>query len=213
MKVVLAGVVGFAAGFFVCKQALELRLEKKYREDLDEAKEFYRDRMAEKIAAEREQINLNAVSEVVKEEQSTVDRLLAPYQTGKLISKMEPVPAPKIPTIVRERPKATNPTPVPDDTSTPYIITDEDFFEGLKDHTALTFTYYRGDDTLAAEPGDKAIEGKVRIGLIGEGTANLVFDGNKSGDPCVVYIRSHQATSDCEIALSEGKYSEEVLGL
>lgn len=219
MKVVLTGAVCFAAGFAACKLWLEVKLEKKYREDLDEAKAFYRNRYAEKVAALEEQ-ELVAAEEKTPDEideptpHDMLNEVLSPYQTGVLIPKEElrPVPAPKIPTIVRERPKASNPTPVPDDVSKPYIITDEDFFEGYEDHTALTFTYYAGDDTLAAQ-NDKPVEGKVRIGLIGEGKELLIWDGNKSGDPCVVYIRSHKATADCEVVYSEGKFAEEVLGL
>lgn len=91
------------------------------------------------------------------------------------------------------------------DTSTPYVVTLDEFYENEQEHTQHSVTYYEGDEVLADER-DQVIED---ISLIGKD--NLAF-GHLSNDPNVVYVRNDQKKMDFEIARSEGKYAHEVLG-
>lgn len=91
------------------------------------------------------------------------------------------------------------------DTSRPFVVSLDEFYENEPEHTQHTVTYYEGDEVLADER-DQVIED---ITLVGK--ANLTF-GYLSNDPNVVYVRNNQKKMDFEIAKSEGKYAHEVLG-
>lgn len=95
---------------------------------------------------------------------------------------------------------------IPDEEN-PFVITVGDYMEGQEDFDKLTITYYDGDDTLCDER--EVIIADVERTV---GSENLHKFGVGSGDKTIVYVRNIRLTSDFEIILHEGKYSEHVLG-
>lgn len=92
------------------------------------------------------------------------------------------------------------------DSSSPYIISHDEFFEAEMDYEQTTLTYYEGDDVLTDDK-DQPIRDLDRI--VGED--NIQF-GRGSKDKNVVYIRNEKLMSDFEVTRSFGSYTEEVLG-
>lgn len=88
-----------------------------------------------------------------------------------------------------------------------YLVTQEEHMENARDYRQISLTYYAGDNVLVDEE-DRPIETPHKA--IGHG--NLQF-GRWSGDDNLVYIRNEEIRAELEIALSQGKYSVEVLGL
>lgn len=87
----------------------------------------------------------------------------------------------------------------------PYIITNEEFFEGEKDYEQTALTYYREDDVLADERDQPVPEDTV-------GEEHLTRFGYGSNDHNMVYVRNDTMQIDFEINLSYGSYAQEVLG-
>lgn len=90
---------------------------------------------------------------------------------------------------------------------TPYIITQEEFFENEPSYTQVSISYFRGDDVLADEQDD-AFQDHSVIG----GSDNLRF-GYGSNDKNLVYIRNDEIETDFEVTHSYGTFASEVLGL
>jgi hypothetical protein len=93
------------------------------------------------------------------------------------------------------------------DPDRPYVISQEEFMENEDDFPQNTLTYYAGDDILA-DDRDEVVDNVEDL----VGTDNLVRFGHGSNDPNVVYVRNEKNSVDFEIALSTGKYAEEVHG-
>lgn len=89
----------------------------------------------------------------------------------------------------------------------PYIISQEEFMTNEDGFEQNSITYYLGDGTLADER-DQEIPFVDPI--VGE--ENLTKFGYGSGDARILYIRNERLSIDFEIALSDGKFSHEVLG-
>lgn len=91
----------------------------------------------------------------------------------------------------------------------PYIISADEFFENEHGYDQSQLTYYAGDNTLV----DDSDNGELipDYSIIGE--ENLGRFGHGSNDAHLVYIRNPRKEMEFEIALSEGKYSEEVAGV
>lgn len=92
------------------------------------------------------------------------------------------------------------------DSSKPYIISHDEFFENTPQFNQVNVTYYEGDDVLADQT-DQVIDDL-------EGTVssdNLKF-GHGSKDANIVYVRNEPLELDFEVLHSDGKYAEEVLG-
>ena len=90
----------------------------------------------------------------------------------------------------------------------PYVISHDEFMENAYEHEQISLTYYRGDDVLA-DNKDQVIDAVEEV----VGTDNLTLFGHGSRDPNIVYVRNERTESDYEVALSTGKYAEEVHGL
>jgi hypothetical protein len=90
----------------------------------------------------------------------------------------------------------------------PYIISKEEFFQGEKNYSQVTLTYFAGDKVLADERDQYVDTVDDTVGL-----DNLDRFGYWSEDPRSVYIRNDRLTCDFEVLLSDGKYSIEVMGL
>lgn len=89
----------------------------------------------------------------------------------------------------------------------PYVITLAEYMAGEKGYEQTCLTYYDGDDVLTDERDTiiEDIEGTV-------GRVNMLRFGHASDDRNIVYIRNDRISLDFEIAKSDGKYAEEVLG-
>jgi len=81
----------------------------------------------------------------------------------------------------------------------PYLITVDEFHDGMENHEQLTIRYYPDDDTLI---DDQDVIIDERIMLIGH-DALLQF-GMGSMDPDVVYIRNRDLMIDYEIVKTYG---------
>lgn len=89
----------------------------------------------------------------------------------------------------------------------PYVISFEEFNENSFEHEQSSLTYYKGDDVLADEQDRMVYDVEAIVG-----SDNLVRFGHGSKDPNIVYVRNERTEADYEIALSDGKYAEEVTG-
>lgn len=92
----------------------------------------------------------------------------------------------------------------PDD---PFIISEEEYMQNEPEHEQISFTYYDGDQVLADERDGVVDNEDITIGK----PENLRF-GHGSKDKNIVYIRNEGSGTDFEIAYSDKKYAEEVLG-
>lgn len=89
------------------------------------------------------------------------------------------------------------PTP---STNTPYLITEEEFYNGDQNFDKRTIYYYEGDDTLCDE-GEEVMDIDTFVG----GESLEVIDR-------VVYVRNERYGVDYEIIKMEGAYAEICLG-
>lgn len=89
--------------------------------------------------------------------------------------------------------------------STPYILHKDEFYENGSDFPQITLTYYAGDNILADEENTPVYNIDVVIG-------ELLF-GHGSGDPKIFYVRNETRRAEYEIVHDVGYYSVEVLGL
>lgn len=90
----------------------------------------------------------------------------------------------------------------------PYIVTQDEYFEGDPRWTQTQLTYYEEDDTLVDQ--DEEIVDDVE-GMVGR--ANLERFGYGNGDPLVLYVRNERLGEELEIVLVHGSYLREVAGL
>lgn len=93
------------------------------------------------------------------------------------------------------------------DTSKPYIISFDEFFENAPDHVQDQLTYFSEDGVLA-DSTDKPVDESI----VGEEHLDVKMFGRGSRDPNILYIRNEQMDLDLEISYAEGKYSEQVMG-
>lgn len=89
----------------------------------------------------------------------------------------------------------------------PYVITKEEFYQGEKDYEQVNLTWFDGDDVLV-DSRDSPVDNTDST----VGDSNLLRFGHGSEDKNVVYIRNERLEIDIEIAKSNGKFAEEVLG-
>lgn len=91
---------------------------------------------------------------------------------------------------------------------TPYVITHDEFFEGEREFEQQSLTWFSGDSVLV--DSDEEPIGDVASMV---GTANMSRFGHGSKDENIVYIRNEKFEIDFEVALSQGTYTKDVLGL
>lgn len=89
----------------------------------------------------------------------------------------------------------------------PYVISKDEFMENETEFPQTSITYFAGDDTLVDEEDQPMPEVEATVGQ-----DNLARFGQGSGDTNIVYIRNPRTKIEFEVAYSEGKYAEEVLG-
>lgn len=90
----------------------------------------------------------------------------------------------------------------------PYVISEAEFMENAYQHPQHSLTYFKDDDVLVDSDSNMIDNVDELIG-----TMNLANFGHGSKDPNIVYIRNEKKESDFEVALNEGKFAEQVLGL
>jgi hypothetical protein len=90
---------------------------------------------------------------------------------------------------------------------TPYVISFAEFMENEDGSAQSTWTYYRGDKTLADDADGIVVDVQEMVGI-----ANLNRFGYGSRDPNIVYVKNDRIGMIFEICLSEGEYGVEVAG-
>lgn len=91
----------------------------------------------------------------------------------------------------------------------PFMISEDAFMAGELDYDQVTVTWYRGDEVLADEQ-DQPVERVEK--LVGRKNLDRFGDGTIE-DPNIIYVRCPEYSMDVEVALSEGKYAKEVMGI
>lgn len=87
----------------------------------------------------------------------------------------------------------------------PYIISQEQMFNEETEWEKPTLSYYRGDDVLIDERGQK-LDDTHRMRYVND--RHLQMFGVLSEDENIVYVRSPQISSDFEIILEPGNYKD-----
>jgi hypothetical protein len=90
----------------------------------------------------------------------------------------------------------------------PIIISQEEFMQNDSGYEQSTLSFYRGDHVLTDER-ENVIEDLNEV----VGAENMTRFGQNSSDPNVLHIRNGRLQMDFEVCLSEGSYSQEVLGI
>lgn len=201
--------VGFYIGYRVATKKATLRYEVLLEAELAKAREVY----AKKYKADEFSTPDQAMATL-----HGAEAAIQTYQASKDVpADAELIPSdprPPVETVVgnvfadaewnqtqEESKRVANP-------DEPYIISQEEYMEGLPDHQQITLAFYEGDEILC-DAQDKPIDAVDRI--VGE--SNLLRFGHGSGDSRVVYVRNDREGADFEIIKSQGSYEQEVLGL
>ena len=87
----------------------------------------------------------------------------------------------------------------------PYVISQDSMFNDETDWEKPTLSYYKGDDVLIDERGQK-LDDTHRMRYVGN--RHLQMFGVLSEDENIVYVRSPQISSDFEIILEPGNYKD-----
>mgnify|MGYP003538569155 FL=1 len=87
----------------------------------------------------------------------------------------------------------------------PYVISQDSMFNDEPDWEKPTLSYYKGDDVLIDERGQK-LDDTHRMRYVGN--RHLQMFGVLSEDENIVYVRSPQISSDFEIILEPGNYKD-----
>jgi len=89
----------------------------------------------------------------------------------------------------------------------PYVISHDEYFQGEKDYTQVTLTYFEEDDILCDEKDSPINDTDNTVG-----DDNLKKFGHGSKDNNIVYIRNDRVEIDFEVVRSKGNYAKDVLG-
>lgn len=223
--------IGAAAGYKYAKRVLEPKYAEQAQEEIREAKDYYAKlNKAEKYATPEEAAKALIPDDEVEELEEAAVKAQTNYGTYSKGGSVTVAEVERdidgeglVTTEVTEETTITsnvfvNNKPIDKDfdyeaaaaertEEYPYPITEEEFFENQNEFTQLSATWYAGDLILADEE-DRTIDdvdGNV-------GDKNLEKFGY--GAPAtMLYVRNHKKGVEYEIALSDGKYHVEVLGL
>ena len=94
------------------------------------------------------------------------------------------------------------------DPKVPYVISVDDYMEGVDGFESHTLTYYEKDQQLCDDKDQLIPDVRQTVGF-----GNLQKFGSKSGNGDTVYIRNHQRQADYEVVREAGSYREEVLNI
>ncbi len=212
--------VGSGAGYFLAKKHLELKYEEIAKQEIAEAKEFY------KVLHKKGEFETpgEAVKALLPENDS--DNEFTRTAKTKALSALKTYSGEiDVETITRDRVKvetvnvfaeAEVKEGTPEEWArelrnrteeAPYILNAEEFQEQVSGYTQLTLTYYEGDDVLVDEREDVIQEPDEMVGVY-----NLKRFGEWSGDARTVYVRNDVRELEFEILRHDGKYGEVVAG-
>lgn len=225
----LSGAVCATAAYILTKKATEAKYEAILDEEIKKAKSFYKlrykaEEYSDPVALlERKHgkpIPQDTEEEVVEDIRSEIvlteehERPSYKEMVAKInvSSPPKPVKEPEVVTNIFDSADPDEEDIDPEgiiadrDRSKPYIITHDEFYDAEYDYMQNSLSYFEGDEVLVDDQ-DQPIR-DVRA-VIGE--ENIRF-GYASLDPNIVYIRNENLEVDFEVALSLGKYTEEILG-
>lgn len=94
------------------------------------------------------------------------------------------------------------------DPKVPYIISVDDYMEGVDGFESHTLTYYEKDQQLCDDKDHLIPDVRQTVGF-----GNLQKFGKMSGNGDTVYIRNHVRQADYEVVREQGSYREEVLNI
>lgn len=94
------------------------------------------------------------------------------------------------------------------DPKVPYVISVDDYMEGVDGWESHTLTYYEKDQQLCDDKDQLIPDVRQTVGF-----GNLQKFGKMSGNGDTVYIRNHERQADYEVVREAGSYREEVLNI
>jgi hypothetical protein len=94
------------------------------------------------------------------------------------------------------------------DPKVPYVISVDDYMEGIDNFESHTLTYYEKDQQLCDDKDQLIPDVRQTVGF-----GNLQKFGKMSGNGDTVYVRNHVRQADYEIVRDPGSYREEVLNI
>lgn len=236
-QIAATAVVSAATASYFTYEAVNERLEEKYRElaetEIHEAKEFYtvlrKDKFESPADAVRELVPeaerpvapvTAAAAEALTKYQGRSNNEfdpLAPTDHSDLETQLKGAPvevAVEHVTNVFVDGQPVNPDEWDQEAELekrrngqPFVISKEEFNAGELDFDQTTITYYAADDTLVDER-EKVIE-DVELAV---GEDNLKRFGQGSGDNNVLYVRNEKLELDFEILKARGSYAQDRLG-
>lgn len=195
----VSAALGAGASYLVLNKRLEAKYEEIAREDLKDAKAYYKvlyktgDEYASPVGL------ANALEVKVQElgYQSTA--------TSTIVVADEKTPIAVYDNVDDSENAALDPTMRSADY--PYVVTQKEHLENEREYTQITLTYFEEDDVLVDE-GETPIEKTDET----VGDANLTRFGLGSNDNNVVYVRNERLEVDFEIVRNKGSFAKEVLG-
>lgn len=214
----LAGLVGGLAagqawGYFMAKKHLREEFDEELKFQLEMAKrqyqKLYKRDQFDTPATAVEALNRDGDDSIAEEIARAVNALTH-YQGKQDEKQVAPKVADDAKTVVNNIFAQGPPPPREVDENEPHLIDIDEFVNNETGYEQYSLTYYMGDGVLADDK-DQPIEGDKLDMTVGD---NNLAEFQKMGEIAhCVYVRNHKLRAEFEISRSEGKYSEEVLGL
>lgn len=208
--VVVSFAIGAAGGYIFAQKRLEDAYSNRSEKEIEEAKQYYKRMYKKDEFASPEQVvefkeDLNKVVGNIKEQiKKEAEEALESYSGKKKEEKQSQNVF--VDNAVDEEEVKYDPFKNRD-TSKPYILTYDEFFDNIDDNNQSHLTYFEGDDVLVDEHDDPIPDIDQTVG-----EDNLIHFGLGSDDPDVLYIRNEKSGLDFEVHRSTGSYTREVLG-
>lgn len=199
--------VGGGAGYLVAQKTLSKKYETLFREEIASVKDAY-----EKLSAGKVYPTVrDAVEQLIPDAER---RLAEEYHEKAKQYATEAIVEAAVeervePDLMENRNVFQEATKLSSERNpdAPYLITTQEYADGLSGHESVTLTYYKKDDVLVDErdmPID-AVEETV-------GIWNLTQFGVDEQETNVLYVRNERVSLDFEIILDEGSYTAHVFG-
>lgn len=187
----IGAAVGSVATYFLTKKHLEKGAEELMDQIADDAAEMRRRRMTQDPDPEAD------VQQVRK--------LIRRYDQKGNATLEEVEPARTKPWIIEEvTPSENHPVDSNEDEG-PYVISLDEFHEGMPHYDKLTLFFYEDDEVLTDDQ-EEIIDDEEQI----VGSEALTCFGHLSHDPEVVYVRNSNASTDFEVIRLSKSYAETV---
>jgi hypothetical protein len=212
-------VAGGAVGYLVAKKQLETKYEALARQEIDQARDYYRTLHKKDGYATAEEAAAALLPREANEALRLYSGAVPPELSGSLkyhraellesvgsLTLAEPVELSVFNQVENEQDVEAEVRQRTEEA--PYIISKDEFFADEAGHDQITITYYLGDGVLADERDQPMEDIDSAVG-----DDNIPRFGHRSEDPNILYVRNHVLGTDFEITLSKGKYSVEVAGL